>query len=67
MREEEASVGVVGVCISLAVLVMDSVVASPFVHAVLQREVEFGLCNEIFMYDVGCLKWIGFILHVFCS
>lgn len=49
MREEEASVGVVGVCISLAVLVMDSVVASPFVHAVLQREVEFGLCNKIGM------------------
>lgn len=49
VREEEASVGVVGVCISLAVLVMDSVVASPFVHAVLQREVEFGLCNEIGM------------------
>lgn len=49
MREEEASVGVVGVCISLAVLVMDSVVASPFVHAVLQREVEFGLCNKICM------------------
>lgn len=64
MREEEASVGVVGVCISLAVLVMDSVVASPFVHAVLQSRVWFVQRN---WYDVGCLKWIGFILHVFCS